>query len=203
MTVTTKSIIIKSDNNTKNENNKRSEADSLMKKDITKIIMNPIRQRILQFLMIHTTGTAGEMKVELNDIPPASLYRHIKVLAEAGLIEVVEEKKIRGTMEKTYGLKKQPMGEVTEQDVGSIIQTGLFSLMSSFGQYFSKEGNDPVKDMLNFSTSTLMLSDEEYMQFLMKIGEAINGVIKNQPQEGRKPRRFTIISSPCEEEDRK
>ncbi|MDO5522241.1 MAG: helix-turn-helix domain-containing protein [bacterium] len=173
-----------------------------MKKDITKIIMNPIRQRILQFLMINTTGTAGEMKAELHDIPPASLYRHIKVLAEAGLLEVVEEKKIRGTMEKTYALVKQPMGDVNEQDVGNIIQTGLLSLMSSFQKYFMKEGNDPVKDMLSFSTSTLMLSDEEYVQVLMKIGEVLNGVIANQPEEGRKPRRFTIISSPCEEENK-
>lgn len=68
--------------------------------DFTKIIMNPVRQRIVQYLILHEEGTVSSIREELNDIPPASLYRHIKILYEAGGIEVVRERKVRGTVEK-------------------------------------------------------------------------------------------------------
>ena len=70
-----------------------------MEKDFMKVIMNPIRQRIVQYLMIHGQGTSKEIMEELTDIPPASLYRHVKILAENGCIEIAEEHKIRGTVE--------------------------------------------------------------------------------------------------------
>lgn len=171
-----------------------------MKFDFTKIIMNPIRQRIIQFLIIHEKGTTGEMKQELSDIPPASLYRHVKILFEAGCLEVVEEKKIRGTVQKTYRLAKNPMGDVDQQDIRAIFRTGILSLMTTFERYFAQEGVDSQKDLLGLSTSTLMLTDEEYMDMMQKIGEIFSQVIYNKPGGGRKPRRITVISSPCEED---
>lgn len=57
-----------------------------------------------------------------------------------------------------------------------------------------------MKDMLSLSTSTLLLTDEEFMEMTAKIGAVFNDYIYNKPEEGRKTRRFTLISSPCEEE---
>ena len=169
--------------------------------DFIQIVMNPVRQRIIQYLLIHGSGTTGEMKKELSDIPPASLYRHVKVLLEAGCIEVMDEKKIRGATEKTYRLVEKPpfVQEMSEADIGMIFQSGMLSLMSEFQKYFAREDADPQRDMLSFSTSTLMLTDEEFMEFLQKIGEVYNGVICNKPAKGRKPRQITIISSPSGE----
>ncbi|MDD3796253.1 MAG: helix-turn-helix domain-containing protein [Lachnospiraceae bacterium] len=170
-----------------------------MKQNLIKIIMNPIRLRIVQFLMLHEKGTTGEMQQELTDIPSASLYRHVKTLLDTGCIEVAEERKVRGTVEKTYRLSAKPCGDLEEPEIGMIFQTGLLSLMSTFQAYFSKKDVDPQKDMLSLSTSTLLLTDEEMMQLFQKIGEAYNEVIQNQPGPGRKMRRLTFISSPCEE----
>lgn len=170
-----------------------------MKKDMIQIIMNPVRQRIVQYLILHHTGTTGEMKDELNDIPPASLYRHVKILLEAGCIEVVEEVKKRGTVEKKYRLVEKPMGEdISQKEIAMLIQNGLLSLLATFMNYFEQEEVDPQKDMLSLSTSTLMLTDEELMNLFQKIGTAFNEVINNKPGDGRKPRRITFISSPCE-----
>ena len=66
---------------------------SIEKQELIQVVMHPLRQRIAQYLALHKTGTVGEMKQELSDIPPATLYRHIKVLLDAGLIHVIEEKK--------------------------------------------------------------------------------------------------------------
>ena len=168
--------------------------------DFTKIIMNPVRQRIVQYLILHEEGTVSSIREELNDIPPASLYRHIKILYEAGGIEVVRERKIRGTVEKTYALVKNPAGEYSREGAAQMIQAALFSLAASFSRYFAQEENDPRKDLLSLSTSTLLLTDEEFMEMTAKIGAVFTDYIYNKPEEGRKIRRFTLISSPSEEE---
>ncbi|NCD02951.1 MAG: hypothetical protein EOM00_08140 [Clostridia bacterium] len=175
--------------------------DDFINSDFTKIIMNPIRQRIIQYLIIHGQGTTGEMKAELTDIPPASLYRHVKALFENNCIEVAEERKVRGTVEKTYRLVQNPIGEVTSQDISILFQTGLMSLMATFQAYFSNPDADPQKDLLSLSTSTLLLTDEEFMDMMQKIGSIFNEVIYNKAGEGRKERRITFISSPCEKEE--
>ena len=58
-----------------------------MKEDIMEVLMNPTHQRILQVLLAKGTGTTAVIREELSDIPPASLYRHVKRLLDAGLIE--------------------------------------------------------------------------------------------------------------------
>ena len=127
-----------------------------------KLVMNPIRLRIIQYLMMNERGTTAEIKEELSDIPTTSLYRHMKLLLEGGCIEILEEKQLRGTVEKTYGLVNRPVGEMTSEKANQIINEGLLSLMESFRQYFSSgESVDPKADKLLFTTSTIFLSDEE------------------------------------------
>lgn len=155
---------------------------------------------MIQYLIIHETGTVSQIKEELCDIPSASLYRHIKILCEGGCLEIVGEKQIRGTVERTYALKQKLFEDDDHKSVEHIIQSMLMSLMLSFSEYFAEESVDPVKDMISLSTSTLLLSDEEFMSVLTKIGEAITPYLNNKPAEGRKQRRFTFLSSPCEKE---
>lgn len=171
-----------------------------MDQDISKIMMNPIRLRIIQYLIFHEKGTPSQIMEELSDIPSASLYRHIKLLYENGCIEVTEEKKIRGTVERTYALNAKAPCELAKGGAEQLIQSSLMSLMTSFNKYFAKETADPLRDMLSLSTSTLLLSDEEFMTVLEKIGEAISPYLCTKPEEGKNIRRFTFISSPCEED---
>ena len=72
--------------------------------------------------------------------------------------------------------------------------------MADFQKYFAREDADPQKDLLSFTTSTLLLTDEEFMMMMQKIGNVFNEVIYNKPENGRRPRCFTFISSPCEKE---
>lgn len=168
--------------------------------DFSKIVMNPVRQRIIQYLLLHEKGTVSEIQNALSDVPTASLYRHIKKLHDGNCIQVVEEKRIRGTIEKTYAIVQNPFTEEpTMGDISSVFYTSMLSLQTSFLQYFEKEGADPQKDMLALQTSTLMFNDEEYMEFLMKVNELVMESSQKEPGQGRKTRRFTFISSPSEE----
>ncbi len=169
-------------------------------KSFTDVMMNPVRQRIIQYFILHEKGTVGEIQKELSDVPVASLYRHMKKLYDAGCIQVVEEKSVRGATEKTYSLIQNPLQkEPDSQDISALFYTSLLSLQASFLRYFANEDADPQRDMMALQTSTLLLTDEEYMELLQQIGTVIAKNIDNKPTEGRKMRRLTFVSSPNEE----
>ena len=70
-------------------------------------ILHPVRMRIMQSLLGGKELTAQEISKRVSDVPQASLYRHLNRLLEAEVLEVVEENKVRGTMEKVYALSNQ------------------------------------------------------------------------------------------------
>ena len=43
-----------------------------METEIAEVFMNPVRQRIIQYLLVHEKGTVKEIKKELPDVPSAS-----------------------------------------------------------------------------------------------------------------------------------
>ena len=43
--------------------------------ELAEIVMNPVRQRIFQYLLLHETGTVKEIRKALPDVPGASLAR--------------------------------------------------------------------------------------------------------------------------------
>ena len=78
--------------------------------ELAEIAMNPARQRIFQYFLLHETGTVKEIRKALPDIPSASLYRHIKILADSSILMVVGENRIRGTVESVYQLNEVYVG---------------------------------------------------------------------------------------------
>lgn len=74
--------------------------------ELAEIAMNPARQRIFQYFLLHETGTVKEIRKALPDIPSASLYRHIKILADSSILMVVGENRICGTVESVYQLNE-------------------------------------------------------------------------------------------------
>ncbi len=173
-----------------------------MDKSFVEVIMNPVNQRIAQYLILNKTGTVNDIAAELSDISKPSLYRYIKTLLDAGCIEVVEEKAVRGTVQKTYALVARPLGELSQKDLAQLVSNTLMSVMTSFMTYFAKDDFDLQKDMLSVSSSTLMLSDGEFMEMLGKIGEVYNEYIHNKPEAGRKPRNLLFISAPVNTESK-
>ena len=160
--------------------------------------MNATRQRILQVVMIKKEATSAEIGEELPDIPRASLYRHIKVLLDAGIIEIIKEEHRRGSVEKTYTLAEQQPYEGTNEEYNSMIQTALMGLQGEFYRYFQQENQDPYKDLLTVSSAALMLSDTEMKDFLNAYATLIQKYMKNKPDTERKVRKITLVVSPNE-----
>lgn len=165
--------------------------------EMAEIVMNPVRQRIFQYFLIHETGTVKEIRKALPDVPNASLYRHIRLLADNSVLIVVGENRIRGTVESVYQLNRSAM-EVGDEG-GNAVQMSLLSICASFAKYFSGGNADPQRDMLLLSSCTLALTDEEFSGFLSEINEITVRYMKKEAAAGSKTRQITFVSAPTNE----
>ena len=164
---------------------------------IAEVVMNPVRQRIFQYFLLHETGTVKDIKKALPDVPSASLYRHVKILADSAILTVVGENRIRGTVESIYRLNKSALSAGDES--GDAVQMSLLSICAAFAKYFSGSDADPERDMLLFTNCTLLLTDGEFSDFLSEINEVALRYMKVEAKAGSKTRQITLISAPVNE----
>ena len=57
-----------------------------MKESKISILLNPIRMKIIQTLLVGQRLTVQQMNERLPDVPPATMYRHLNKLLGAELI---------------------------------------------------------------------------------------------------------------------
>lgn len=108
--------------------------------ELAEIVMNPVRQRIFQYLLLHETGTVKEIRKALPDVPGASLYRHMKLLTESGILTVVGENRIRGTVESIYSLNKSAL-EI--DDDGTAVRRRFWASAPPLPDIFPAAGPTP------------------------------------------------------------
>lgn len=172
-------------------------------------ITNPVKCKLL--LEIHSQGktTAKHLADIYHDIPQATLYRHLKKMLSDGIIQVVEETQVRGTVEKTYALAlriRANMESMLEQNSGELYMQYFMQYIIGFARQFQQycESSDIniQKDMTGFSLSPLYLSDEELTSLITDISQVLNSVKDNKPKPGRRLRTIGVIVSPPENTDR-
>ena len=99
---------------------------------IMECISNPAKSRLLIEIMRRGEVTAKYLAEKCSDIPQTTLYRNLKRMTDDGLLKIVNETPIRGTVEKTYALTFDPSDppSVLGENSGAIY-------MQMFFQYFA------------------------------------------------------------------
>lgn len=163
--------------------------------DIAKLILNPARLRILQYIRLHGSVRTSDIVKYLNDIPRATVYHHVKILEENNMIEVIKRNRVRGTIEKVYALKEYTTSMEGETFVA--LSTAFYvGLMQEMNEYFSRKEQDHKKDNVFFSSALLYMSDNEYENLLKSIADLLKPYIEQKPKSNLKLRKLSIISSP-------
>ena len=75
---------------------------------IMECISSPAKCRLLIEIMRRTEVTAKYLAEKCSDIPQTTLYRNLRRMTEDGILKIVGETPIRGTVEKTYALAFDP-----------------------------------------------------------------------------------------------
>ncbi|GAB2549669.1 helix-turn-helix domain-containing protein [Nocardia heshunensis] len=161
--------------------------------DPTELLLHPVRLRIVRALSGRTMS-ATELCERLPDVPRTSIYRHLGFLVDGGMLEVAEERRVRGAVERSYRLAAD-RPTVTPEDGAAMtldehrrgFATSMAVLISEFNTYVDEAGTDLYGDAVIYRQGTLWLSPEELDAMLTGFREIVASVASNQPEEGRRP----------------
>ena len=157
-------------------------------------------------LLSQRSQTPRELHAAEPSIPLGTLYRHLNVLLEAGIIKVVRERRVHGTVERQFALE-EGANYYSEQE-GSHLETTeiariagvLTSLVSQDFERYAKTARRPYrKGELAMVATSLLLTDEE-IQDLRRIIKEYIAKEGRQPAQGLERRLFAFFLVPQPEE---
>jgi len=176
-----------------------------MSKSRTELILHPIRARIIVEVSGRRT-TAKELAESMPEIPMTTLYRHINALTEGGILAIVEENQVRGTVERVYALDREAtdltpeeLRQMTKEDYEQAFTLFVTSLLGDFSRYLDSrepENIDLAADGLKFGKVQLHLTEEEFEALQVQVYGALESVVGNEPSQGRKRRIASVTFIP-------
>lgn len=166
------------------------------------VLLHPVRLRIVLEAAADDL-TAGDLAKRLPDVAQATLYRHLATLTEAGVLEVVAERRVRGGVERTFRLvtEKASLGST---DVASMTADqhlagfGAFagSLVAAFTRYIRQPDADPGTDPVGYRQVALWLSDDESERLIEEMGEVLQRYTAHEASPGRRRVRLSTAVIP-------
>ncbi|WP_328615471.1 helix-turn-helix domain-containing protein [Amycolatopsis sp. NBC_00355] len=168
------------------------------------LLLHPVRMRILQALFDADPLTTAQLRERISDVAPATMYRQIAVLAEAGVLEVAQERRVRGTIERSYRVRKEEAvvdpaarAAMSKEDHLRSYTTFAASLLGDFDRYLAHENADPHADGVVYRQAAVWLTEEEFEVMVEEIEKAVVSRFEN-PREGRVRRVVSLVVVPDE-----
>lgn len=166
-------------------------------------LLHPVRLRIVQVLRDGQELTTHQIRELLPDIPIATLYRHIASLVDADVVQVADERPVRGTTEKIYriaptlaNLTAEELDALTPDDLLTVFTVFTSGTIRDMDAYLHAGTPDLVEDRVNFAQADFWASDEEIDEFLGTVTDALLQLRTNLRQADRRPRRLTTLLMP-------
>ncbi|MBB3086550.1 helix-turn-helix domain-containing protein [Geodermatophilus sabuli] len=170
------------------------------------LLLHPVRLRVVQAFLGDRTLTTSEVRGLLPDVPAATLYRHVGVLADAGVLEVVGERKVRGAAERSYRLVTEAVSvdaeaaaRMTPEDHRRAFATFVAALLADFDRYTGGAGSRPLDlaaDGVGYRQVALWLSDEEFGQLVADLRAVLAARVGLEPDGARRRRIVSQVFLP-------
>lgn len=168
----------------------------------TELLLHPVRLRIAQAFLGGRELTTSDLRAELEDVPAASLYRHVNLLAEGGVLTVAAERRVRGAVERTYALRTEaaqvdPEG-MTAEDHRQAFMAFVGGLLADLDRYLRRPEIDPVADGLGYNMLALWLTDEEFAAFVKEMEAILDARLAFAPDGARTRRILGTVMLPSD-----
>lgn len=173
------------------------------------LVMHPVRLQILTALA-HETMTTQQLGELLPEVPQSTLYRHLRLLLKGGMLALAETRLVNGIQEKTYKLAQSPrlgvedVAGLSADEHVQLFTTYVVSLLAAFNDYVQRAtadgaALDMMADRVGYNDAVFYASDAEMDELGAAINQAVLKLAGNGPGNGRKRRKFAIISHPVAE----
>jgi DNA-binding transcriptional ArsR family regulator len=169
----------------------------------SELLLHPVRLRIVQTFLGGRRLTTTELREELTDVAPATLYRQVGALVDGGLLEVVEERKVRGTFERTYELREDAAalsadqaGEMSDEEHRRGFLTFVAGVLADYDRYLDGDDIDLGRDLVGYRQAVFNLTDAEMMELVTELSDVLAARAALPPGPGRRRRILTTILVP-------
>jgi Helix-turn-helix domain len=166
------------------------------------LLLHPVRLRIVKAFLGDRALTTGQLATELHDVPPGSLYRHVALLAKAGVLQVVAERRVRGAVERTYTMRSsaaliQPneARAMTREEHTQAFTAYVAGLLNDVDRYLATDPPNPAREA-GYHVGALWLTDAEFAEFLHDLRAVAQPRLANPPGKGRRRRMIYTIYLP-------
>lgn len=172
------------------------------------LLLHPVRSRIVNAMHGDRVRSGAQLCQRMPDVPKTSVYRHLGLLAEGGVLEVVEEKRVHGAVERYYRLRRENTKidldlakTMSLEDHRRAFAGAMAALLAEFNNYLDREDADPVADLIGYRQSSMWLTDEEHAEMVDELVALFRARWTNPPAPGRRPRMVSAIFFPTEKPD--
>jgi Helix-turn-helix domain len=167
------------------------------------LLLHPVRLRIVKAFLNDRALTTTQLAAEIDDVPAGSLYRHVALLTKAGVLQVVAEQRVRGTVQRTYTLRllaarigPQEAAAMSAEEHAQAFMAYAAGLLADFDRYLQAGPPDLARDGVSYNVAAMWLTDAEYASFLRDIAAAVAPGLANPPAPGRQRRMVYSVFLP-------
>lgn len=164
------------------------------------LLLHPVRLRILKAFLGDRALTTAQLAAELDDVPAGSIYRHVALLTRAGVLEVVAERRVRGTVERTYTLRlaaarirPEDAAVMTADEHAQAFLTFVVGTLADFDRYLARGDVDLRRDGVTYATEALWLDDAEYADLIRELATVLDARRAHRHRPGRRRRLLTAV----------
>ena len=167
--------------------------------DSLELLLHPVRIRILLAFTGGAIRTTTDLQARLPDVPHTTLYRHVGLLAAAGVLELAGEQQVRGTVERSYRLNQQKAALDQETVEAMPIEAhrrafaaAMAALLAEFGSYLDRGDADPSRDLVGYRQIPVWLTADELHTLITGMQALIARALSRKPT----PERRQYLLSP-------
>ncbi|MGW5309496.1 helix-turn-helix domain-containing protein [Nocardia thailandica] len=172
----------------------------------TELLLHPVRLRIIHALSGGRLRTAADLCHRMPEVPRTSIYRQLGLLVDGGMLEIGDERPVRGVTERYYRLRPDRPRiaaaagrEMTIRDHREGFAAAMAVLIAEFGAYLDRADADPGADAVGYRQATVWLDPDELGTLLEGFRQLIEPLLSNGPDGGRTPYLIGSILFPGED----
>jgi DNA-binding transcriptional ArsR family regulator len=174
--------------------------------DTLDLLLHPVRLRIVHAMSGGRIRTTSDLCARLPDVSKATVYRQVSLLVEGGMLEVADERRVHGAVERRYQLHRARA--VIDQDAAASMSleehrngfaAAMAALVAEFNTYLDREHADPTADLVGYRQVPLWLSQDEVAELISEVGSIILSKMDNKPAPDRSLHLLSPILFPIEE----
>jgi len=166
-------------------------------------LTNPLKYKLLMAINSRKRATTKELAEIAKQLPQTTLYRYLKKMVADGLIEVVEENRIRNVNEKVYSLaidfnaELEMIAKDPSSDAAAVqIRRFANGLVDEFERNLPEGEINPLLDGYGFFIAPIHVSRDEATELISKIIEVLKPYEANELTPDRHLQNWAMVLTP-------